>query len=42
MTMPAMWVLLYSFADDNSVLITDTESATREIILRLASAQKKK
>lgn len=35
-------VLMYIFADDNSVIITDTEKAAREIMRRLASSQKKK
>ena len=34
-------VLMYIFADDNSVIITDTENAAREIMLRLASSKKK-
>jgi len=34
-------VMMYIFADDNSVLITDSQPAAHEIILRLASAQKK-
>jgi len=34
-------VLAYIFADDNSVIITNTENAAHEIMLRLASAQKK-
>jgi hypothetical protein len=32
-------VLMYVFADNNSVIITDSESAANEIILRLASNQ---
>lgn len=32
-------VLMYIFADDNSVIITDSEAAAHEIILRLASNQ---
>jgi len=32
-------ILMYIFADDNSVIITDSENAAHEIILRLASAQ---
>ncbi len=35
-------VLMYVFVDDTSVLITDTETATSEVILRLASSQIKK
>jgi hypothetical protein len=34
-------VMMYIFSDDNSVLIADSESVAHEIILRLASAQKK-
>ncbi len=34
-------VLMYVYADDNSVIITGSQSIVREIILRLASAQKK-
>lgn len=34
-------VLMYVFADDNSVIITDSQNATHEIMLRLASSQKK-
>jgi len=34
-------VLMYVFADDNSVIITDSQNAVHEIILRLASASKK-
>ncbi|MDD5720921.1 MAG: hypothetical protein PHT16_00510 [Candidatus Pacebacteria bacterium] len=33
--------LMYVFADDNSVVITDSQSAAHEIILRLTSSQKK-
>ncbi len=32
-------VMMYVYADDNSVLITNTAQATEEIILRLASSQ---
>jgi len=32
-------VLMYLFAGDNSVLVTDSQSAAHEIILRLASSQ---
>jgi hypothetical protein len=32
-------VMMYIFADDNSVIITDTASAAQEIILRLSSSQ---
>jgi len=32
-------VLMYVFADDNSVVITDSQNAAQEIILRLASSQ---
>jgi flagellar basal body-associated protein FliL len=32
-------VLMYIFADDNSVLITDSQNAANQIILRLASSQ---
>lgn len=35
-------VLMYVFVDENSVVITNTEQATHEIILRLASSQIKK
>ncbi|OGI77233.1 hypothetical protein A3B85_02085 [Candidatus Nomurabacteria bacterium RIFCSPHIGHO2_02_FULL_37_13] len=35
-------VMMYIFANDNSIIITDTENATGEIILRLASSQIKK
>ncbi|OGI62883.1 hypothetical protein A2818_02080 [Candidatus Nomurabacteria bacterium RIFCSPHIGHO2_01_FULL_40_12] len=35
-------VLMYIFADDNSVIITNTTLAAREIMLRLASGQVKK
>ncbi|MFA6273592.1 MAG: hypothetical protein WC662_00325 [Candidatus Paceibacterota bacterium] len=35
-------LFMYVFADDNSVIITNTENATREIILRLASSQIRK
>lgn len=35
-------VLMYVFADDNSVIITDSQNAIHEIVLRLASSQKKK
>lgn len=34
--------LMYVFVDDNSILVTNTEDATREIILRLASSKIKK
>lgn len=34
-------VLMYIFADDNSIIITNIESAVREIMWRLASSQKK-
>jgi hypothetical protein len=32
-------VLMYVFADDNSVVVTDSQNAAQEIMLRLASAQ---
>ena len=32
-------VLMYIFADDNSVIITDSSNAAHEILLRLASSQ---
>ncbi len=32
-------VLMYVFADDNSVVITDSQNAAKEIILRLAASQ---
>lgn len=32
-------VMMYIFADDNSVIITDTESAAHEIMLRIAASQ---
>src|SRR3989344_3345028 len=35
-------IMMYVFADDDSVIITDSENATREIMLRLASSQIKK
>ena len=35
-------VLMYVFADDTSVVITNTEGATHEIMLRLASSRVKK
>ncbi len=35
-------VMLYIFADDNSVVITSTEAAAREIMTRLAASQIKK
>ncbi len=35
-------VLMYIFADDGSILITNTENAAREIMRRLASSQVKK
>jgi len=35
-------VIMYVFADDNSVIITTTENAVDEIILRLASSEVKK
>ena len=34
-------VLMYIFADDNSIIITDSESATEEIMLRPNSSQTK-
>jgi hypothetical protein len=34
-------VLMYIFADDNSVIITNSQFAAREIMLRLASSKKK-
>lgn len=34
-------VMMYIFADDNSVIITNSKEAAHEIMLRLASAQKK-
>ena len=34
-------VLMYVFADENSVIITGSEPVTNEIILRLASSEKK-
>lgn len=34
-------VLMYVFADNNSIVITNSREATREIILRLSSGQKK-
>lgn len=34
-------VLMYIFANDNSVIITNSQFATREIMLRLTSAKKK-
>lgn len=34
-------ILMYIFADDNSVIITNSQSAAQEIVLRLASSQKK-
>ena len=34
-------VLMYIFADDNSVIITNTENVAREIMLRMASSKKK-
>ena len=34
-------ILMYIFADDNSVIITNTENAAREIMLRLTSSKKK-
>lgn len=34
-------VMMYVFADDNSIVITNSESSVHEIMLRLASAQKK-
>ncbi len=34
-------VMMYVFADDNSVIITNSQPAVHEIILRLASSQKK-
>ncbi|MEI7709507.1 MAG: hypothetical protein WCI76_02220 [bacterium] len=35
-------ILMYIFADDNSVIITNTENAAKEIMLRLATKQLKK
>jgi hypothetical protein len=35
-------VMMYIFADDNSVIITNTENAAQEIMLRLAASQIKK
>ncbi len=35
-------VMMYIFADDNSIIITNTESAAREVMLRLASSKVKK
>lgn len=35
-------VMMYIFADDNSVVITNTETAAREIMLRLAASRVKK
>ena len=35
-------VIMYVFAEDNSVIITENNAAVREIILRLASSQIKK
>ena len=35
-------VLMYIFVDDNSIIVTNSELATREIILRLASSKVKK
>ncbi len=35
-------VMMYILADDNSVIITNTENATHELMLRLASSQIKK
>ena len=35
-------VLMYVFADDNSIVITNSENAVSEIILRLNSSQIKK
>jgi len=35
-------VLMYIFADDTSIVITNTESATREVMLRLAGSRVKK
>lgn len=35
-------VLMYIFADDNSVVVADNENAVREVMLRLASSQIKK
>jgi hypothetical protein len=32
-------VLMYIFADDNSIIITDSSNAAHEILLRLASSQ---
>ncbi|MBU0999115.1 hypothetical protein KKG24_02280 [Patescibacteria group bacterium] len=34
-------VMMYIFANDNSIIITDSQFAAHEIMLRLASAQKK-
>ena len=35
-------VMMYIFADDNSIIITDSENSAREIMLRLASSRVKK
>ena len=35
-------VMMYVFADDNSIIITNSENATQEIMLRLAASQIKK
>jgi hypothetical protein len=35
-------VMMYIFADDNSVIITNSTNAAREVILRLAASQIKK
>jgi len=35
-------ILMYVFADDTSVVITDTQETVHEIMLRLASGQIKK
>jgi hypothetical protein len=35
-------VVMYIFADDNSVIITDSETAADEVMLRLSAAQSKK
>lgn len=34
-------IMMYIFADDNSVIITDSQSAAHEILLRLAASEKK-
>jgi hypothetical protein len=35
-------VMMYIFADDDSVIITNTEDAAKEIMLRLAASRVKK